>query len=120
MQSQTDLSANGKWNEIYQKALVPTDGNSNSFERDIKICETVGSFKELAEFYGRKIIDEIHSKSTTKAVGPLDSAISNPNTWLFGDIYFHFAAEYEGTPSYYSNKYPPVVNSYRRGRFRGN
>jgi len=67
--------------------------------KDIKICEIVGAFQEASQYYGRKIIDELHS-SRNNNTDPNDMS---PRKYLYGEIFFQFATDYES--NYLKKKY---------------
>lgn len=98
--SNTNLSPDAPWNDNYQVLLgKPAQTNEVALEKDVKMCEIIGSFQELAHSYGKKIIDEYHSKSARKQSNSgnedgLDPSL--PGTYKYGNIYFHFAADYDG------------------------
>jgi len=48
----------------------------------------------MASFYGRQIIDQFHAKSNRKVVSQTRPDLP-VGTFLFGDIFFHFAADYD-------------------------
>ncbi|ORX60851.1 PH-domain-containing protein [Piromyces finnis] len=86
------LNPGDKWNEKYQQLISITDNDrDNTFlQKNIKICELVGAFQEASQYYGRKIIDELHSSSNNS-----DSIDSSPKKYLYGEIFFQFATDYE-------------------------
>jgi len=51
----------------------------------------VGAFQEASQYYGRKIIDELHSSSNNNT----EALDSSPRKYLYGEIFFQFATDYE-------------------------
>eukprot|EP00833_Pecoramyces_ruminatium_P009488 jgi/Orpsp1_1/1183520/evm.model.c7180000085586.1 len=82
-----------KWNDKYQSIIsMSEEDKDNTFlQMNIKICELIGAFQEASQFYGRKIIDELHSSN-----GHVNQTeLSAPRKYLYGEIFFQFATDYE-------------------------
>ena len=58
----------------------------------MKRAYLIGSFQELAKYFGKKIIDKYH---VSFAKRESDGTIFVPETLQYGDILFNFAANYE-------------------------
>jgi len=87
------LNPGDKWNDKYQSIIsMSEEDKDNTFlQMNIKICELIGAFQEASQFYGRKIIDELHSSN-----GHVNQTeLSAPRKYLYGEIFFQFATDYE-------------------------
>ncbi|KAJ3327351.1 hypothetical protein HDU93_002021, partial [Gonapodya sp. JEL0774] len=78
----------GTWNDRYQALLARRcEGDAEEMQRDVKLCELIGSFQEVVRAHVKRIIDEFHLK-------PVDESPETAGTYVFGDILFQFAATY--------------------------
>jgi hypothetical protein len=55
----------------------------------------MGAFRELTQLFARKIIDKYHAASTQRALD-VQPGSEMPETFIYGNILFNFAANYEG------------------------
>ncbi|KXS11135.1 hypothetical protein M427DRAFT_36322 [Gonapodya prolifera JEL478] len=78
----------GTWNDRYQAILGQACANvGEEMQRDVKICELIGSFQEVVRAHVKRIVDEFHLK-------PVDESPETAGTYVFGDILFQFGATY--------------------------
>ncbi|KAI9139390.1 clustered mitochondria-domain-containing protein [Paraphysoderma sedebokerense] len=67
----------------------PSGNKEAALHKDVKVAEFLGSFREVAQYYGQKIIDEYHLKSISK------QGEKQPGTWLHGQILFYLASDFD-------------------------
>jgi tetratricopeptide (TPR) repeat protein len=92
------LNPGDKWNEKYQNiiSLNEEDKDNTFLQMNIRIYELIGAFQEASQYYGRKIIDELHSSNKHDQQ---QADVSSPRKYLYGEIFFQFATDYENEDS---------------------
>lgn len=80
------------WDAEYQQLCSSinrqTDGQT---AMNLRIAEYTGNFRDLAVLFGKKIIDQLHIRKNNAN----EDDMGLPETFIYGDILFHFAANYE-------------------------
>ncbi|KAL7750789.1 hypothetical protein RI367_003746 [Sorochytrium milnesiophthora] len=91
-------NASDPWNERYQYLTAKPAAGPVLLQKDIKLCELVGSFSAMCQAIVRGIIDEYH---TSPARQPRDeyspeASSAAPGSWIHGNVLLYEAADYEG------------------------
>lgn len=104
------------WNEKYQRLLSGQAlTEEGSVRKDIAICSLIGTFTEVATAWAKRIVDNYHNQartgvsevstvdrdwsrnnSSSDLFNPHAAGSNGPPSWMEGEIYFHFVADYEG------------------------
>jgi hypothetical protein len=74
------------WDRCYQELVSAIKDDCSLLENNLRLAELVGQFQELTKFLGQKIIDQYHLRRSNNQAEAL----------IYGEILFHFAADYEG------------------------
>ncbi|KNE63740.1 hypothetical protein AMAG_08823 [Allomyces macrogynus ATCC 38327] len=78
------LSEHEPWNDMYQRLVTqPCDSTAAQVQKDVRMCELIGQFREVAETLGRQIIDEYHKTDAR----PMDD-LAESETWIKGHLVF--------------------------------
>lgn len=91
------------WDDTYQKSvseftdvLRQNGGTSSFFSHALQQAEAIGSFKELATFFARKIVDKYHVKNSGRGGSRKNFDVDElPETFIYGDILFNMAGHYD-------------------------
>ncbi|TPX48024.1 hypothetical protein SeMB42_g02028 [Synchytrium endobioticum] len=104
-----------RWNDKYQRLLsMQTPNEDSALRKDVAICNLIGMFTEVATAWAKRIVDNYHIQARTGTMTPgggdyklynsnsdlftphaADNGSRGPPSWLEGEIFFHFIADYE-------------------------
>ena len=116
------MSPTPHWNDKYQRLLSKQPANEEAaLRKDVAICSLIGTFAEVATAWAKRIVDNHHiqPRAGSNARRPMtpgggewirndstsdllnsqsvnESSHGAPPSWLEGEIFFHFVADYEG------------------------
>lgn len=96
------------WDSKYVQLCSRSPTKETAHVNDLLICELIGCFREVAEIYAKKIVDEFHSKlnlsldipmpnggkSWTLNLPPISPSHDEMGTYLVGNFVFHLASDY--------------------------
>ncbi|TPX34212.1 hypothetical protein SmJEL517_g03125 [Synchytrium microbalum] len=107
------------WNEKYQRMLaMPITNEDAALRKDVALCTLIGTFTEIATAWAKRIVDNYHiqhrvalrpmtpgggdwanngsaSEVFHQQTSPPVQNAAGPPSWLEGEMFFHFVADYE-------------------------